>query len=206
MTLILPPEHRAPFIAPGRRNRKVYWNRPLTKAMEQLGEHEREDFRRGVWLPKSLRMFYPKWNNRFSPGRSCDDCACGEDPCNGCSTAPEEIEATLASIANDFCPDCTTFLNDTFILARDHDTSSCIWRYSDAGAVCFFGGGIDFQLFIGGGFAKLSVGNDIVLFGEWQTTVSDPHDCAAISGLDLPFLSDDVYCDCSSSTCTLTAL
>ena len=79
--LILPHEHRAPFIAPGRRNRKVHWNRSLSKAIAALGKSEREDWRRALWLPESLRAFYPKWNNQFSPsGDACGCCSTG-DPC-----------------------------------------------------------------------------------------------------------------------------
>lgn len=77
---------RAPFIAPGRRNRKVHWNRPLSRAIAMLGKYEQEDLRRAMWLPESLRGFYPKCNNQFSPGGG-SDCGCcvttTPDPCTG---------------------------------------------------------------------------------------------------------------------------
>jgi len=78
--LALPQYARAPFIAPGRRNRKVHWNRALAKAIQSLGNYEREDWRQSLWLPKALLGFYPKW---FA-SKNKAGCGCCDTPDNTC--------------------------------------------------------------------------------------------------------------------------
>lgn len=89
---------RAPFIAPGRRNRKVHWNRPLSRAIASLGKFEREDWRRALWLPESLRGFYPKWNNQFSPGGG-SGCGCCGGYTGDCVTVDQCLPDGLATTA-----------------------------------------------------------------------------------------------------------
>ena len=82
--LIVPSDFRAPLFVPGRRDRRVRWNRPLSRAIAMLGRFEREDYYRGSIRPWSLRQFFPAWNNQFSPGGG-SDCGCcdgGDIPCS----------------------------------------------------------------------------------------------------------------------------
>lgn len=113
----LPNYLRAPFIAPGRRNRKVHWNRALAKAIERLGNFEREDWRRALWLPNSLRSFYPKWAKKNNPGCGC--CEVGPTPCDLVADCfpggfPDEVELTLPALSGS-CEDCES-LAGTYII------------------------------------------------------------------------------------------
>jgi hypothetical protein len=96
--LIVPKDFRAPLFVPGRRNRRVHWNRTLSRAMASLGSFEREDYYRGTLRPWSLRQFFPAWNNQFSPGGGsgcgcCEGdtptCVDGIENCFGGSFPPE---------------------------------------------------------------------------------------------------------------------
>jgi hypothetical protein len=92
-SLILPDYARAPLIVPGRRDRKVYWNRALSKAIDSLGTFEREDWRSAKWLPKSLRGFYPKW---FASKNKAGCTCCGEEDPNYCFEVLECFDADWA--------------------------------------------------------------------------------------------------------------
>lgn len=137
MSRLLLPD-RAPFIAPGRRNRRVHWNRALTKAMESLGKYEREDWGRANWLPPSLRGFYPKFSHY-----PCGDC-CGDspDPCEDVDdcyggTSPTESEVDVPAFANNGHASCTNCaaIEGTYVLTP---FGSGVFRYLDspASVVC----------------------------------------------------------------------
>lgn len=132
--LTLPQYARAPFVAPGRRNRKVHWNRALTKAIESLGSYEREDWRQSLWLPKALRGFYPKWfASKNKAGCGCCDSI---DPCTTVDecfggTSPTEAEVDLPAFANTGHPDCTNCaaIEGTWILPY---SSPGVFSYLDS--------------------------------------------------------------------------
>jgi hypothetical protein len=111
--LVVPQDFRAPLFVPGRRNRRVHWNRPLSRAIAMLGRFEREDYYRGSIRPWSLRQFFPAWNNQFSPGggSGCGCCDGGPDPCTGIEdcfggTLPSEAEVDLSPFSNTGHSDC----------------------------------------------------------------------------------------------------
>lgn len=131
--MIMPPEYRAPFVAPGRRNRRVFWNRPLSRVIASLGKFEQEDWRRAQWFPKSLRQFYPKWMNKFTPGGSCVCCG-GFDPCTDCEDCLTggpypDCEVDVPAFTDDDCADCE-LIEGTYILSPFG--SQCSWFYQDS--------------------------------------------------------------------------
>lgn len=108
---------KAPFVAPGRRNRKVLWDRPFHRVMASLGRYEMEDWRRGMWLPKAVRLFHPRFNNQFSPGRECGGTNCGCDSagtyvCGNCVglSGPASFEIDISGVTlkgGETCDGCS---------------------------------------------------------------------------------------------------
>jgi hypothetical protein len=108
---------KAPFVAPGRRNRKVLWDRPFHRVMASLGRYEMEDWRRGMWLPKAVRLFHPRFNNQFSPGRECGGTNCGCNPagtyvCGNCVglEGPASFELDISGVTlkgGETCSGCS---------------------------------------------------------------------------------------------------
>lgn len=149
--LLLPREHRAPFIAPGRRNRKVHWNRPLHRAINSLGKFEKEDWRRSLWLPESLRQFYPRWNNQFSPGggSGCGCCGDEETPtvettCTACCASgvfPQFLTVNISVSGTDgVCTNCASIPTEYVCEYDADDTNYCHWRFEILD-FCEYGGG-----------------------------------------------------------------
>jgi len=131
-SLVLPDYARAPLFIPGRRNRKVRWNRALSKAIESLGTFEREDWRRAKWLPKSLRGFYPKW---FASKNKAGCTCCSEsDPCVDCEDCLgggtySDCEVDVPAFTDNHCTDCE-LIEGTYILNPVLD--QCSWDYQDS--------------------------------------------------------------------------
>lgn len=141
---------RAPFIAPGRRNRRVHWNRDLSRAMAALGIFERQDFQRGLILPASLRNF-PQFNNQFSPGggSGCGCCGGGGDPdCTEfTSVCADEYQIDFTTFGNNGCPNCDSDFSDTsYIVTRvpfNPIIGACHWNYYGSGDNCQLADALD---------------------------------------------------------------
>lgn len=202
---------RAPFIAPGRRNRKVVWDRSLSRIVASLGRFEREDWRGGLFLPRPFRE-WPQFNNQFSPGGGSGCGCCGETLiCGPCSQSPDEFEAVVGTITNGTCTDCVTaFSGQTYILPLGFASAGeCIWSISvgTSGVCATFPistiiGVRSLGSAFGFGIANSLSGLDM----RWNDTFSPGTDCTAFSSQPLPHLSSTSRCDGSADPCLITAL
>jgi hypothetical protein len=208
---------KAPFFAPGRRNQPVHWNRALSKAIASLGKYETEDWRRAMWLPKSLRGFYPKWNNKFSPGAGCTCCGGGAGCLNTCvGEIPAQFQVDIGTVGNGTCSDCASMLSgQSFIV--DFFTNPdlpCWYTYTFPFLdICLPTSGnteLWLQLpdvsavFIQVQLHDIDSSNDDIL---WFRGVGDGSiACTDISGLDIPFFSITGGVCTGTPTCTITAL
>ena len=149
MPLILPADFRAPLIIPGRRHRKVHWNRERSRAIAALGKYEREDWHRGLTWPQGLfglaEKYFAKKNN---PGCTCCDTApdnsCGvEFDCYGEDAwaggdVPDEAEVAFSFTDTGNCASCDTTWTGTFILDRITGLATFSYReeFMDAPRYC----------------------------------------------------------------------
>jgi hypothetical protein len=132
-------------------------------------------------------------------------CCCS--PCTICAsgtTTPEQVQVTIAGLANGACLSCAS-LHGTYILER---TSSvllpCRWEESSA-KVCsssYFG------LTLSGGSLLLrttfsTAGSPTTL--SWSSSAAGFDGCSNWSAFSLPGVSG-VQCDVTSSTASVTAL
>jgi len=156
---------RAPFIAPGRRNRKVHWNRPLSRAIASLGKFEQEDWRRALWLPESLRGFYPKWNNQFSPGGGSDCGCCGSSGvfCASCTTpVTDTYQIDFGNFTDHRCTNCNEdYSGQSYIVSfvSGGPSDPCIFRYTEGSGAC---SDLTVQMIMNGGGAADQVTHNLV--------------------------------------------
>lgn len=215
MSLILPANLRAPFIAPGRRNRKVHWNAALSKAIRGLGRYEREDWRRGLVFPSGLfgltRNYLAKKNN---PGCGC----CGADECENClGDRPDSYEVTISGYANGTCTTCAawdgTYVCDSFTASA----GSCVWVYDIGGTNCS-----GFSDLVSVEVRSLSnallevwrstYGSGSFWFGYWQNNYGVKADgfyvdCMNLTAESVAFNSINAGGACTGTpTCTVTTL
>lgn len=209
---------RAPFIAPGRRNRKVHWNRPLHRAVNSLGKFEKEDWRRALWLPESLRQFYPRWNNQFSPGggSGCGCCDGSGILCPNCtSDTTDTYQVDLGTFSNDECTNCADYDNTSWIVTRGVFTggfpADCTYGYTTGGSTACAETSIRLRMNGGGAsdLLTLTIPDNIPQTGGFIAWIggSTNNDCGNWNLHEFVFSSNTSNaCDSTGDSCFVTAL
>ncbi len=148
-----------------------------------------------LWLP-------------MSPGYPC---YCGGCPgCSLCSgTRPAALEVEFSGITNSDCSDCIDFNTGgvPFILPCDpNDAVPCQWEHNLSPNTCFANTITAVLSDIAGNFfLEVAIGNNLVTYRA-DLGASAPN-CAAWSGLDVPFLLHLAFaCSSTLPTCTVTAM
>lgn len=190
--LILPADFRAPFFAPGRRNRRVLWDRPLSRAIASLGTFERQDWRHGLHFPKGLfGLTQANFAKKHTPG-----CGSGANCCAGlchiCSgSTPDDMQVDLGTIADGTCTGCVaTFSGATVILAGL--AGFCVYSYNWPSSTLTCPGPAGGQ-----GRMTLQLG-EAITFSDYALTVALYTNYAAMTVLAFSWQQIYTSIDCTS--------
>ncbi len=153
------------------------------------------------WQKLTSGLYVPPYIKFAPPGHPC---CCDETvECAFCTGAsPEQMEVTLSNVTNGTCVDCDVLWNNTFVLDR-YLGSPCDWSYFFA-QTCF-GSALSRvnALFDSSSEFLVRVYTRLPEIVHFRKTIAS----CSMTDENIPYSAgDDVECDFSAATCTVTSL